>query len=136
MIEEALIPFLRDSSRVLALAGGRVHHNARPQNGALPAIVVHRVSSVRERVLTGRVRLAHPRIQIDCMAETAQDAQSLANAVRLVIEDYEGSMGDYTVQVVTVDDDSDDYIEPEHANEKGIHVTSLDAIFWYEERLA
>lgn len=136
MIEEALIPFLRNRETVAGMAGSRIHHNARPQDGPLPAIVVHRTSGPRERVLRGRVPLAHPRIQIDCMALTAKEAQTLADLVRKSIEDFHGTMGTYTVQVITVDDDQDDYVEPEHADEKGIHVTSLDAVIWYAETLA
>lgn len=136
MIEEALIPFLRSNADVSGMVGNRIHHNARPQDGALPVIVIHRVSGPRERVLVGRVPLAHPRIQLDCMGGTAKDAQTLADKVRKAVEDFHGTMGEYTVQVITVDDDRDDYIDPEHANENGIHVTSLDAIIWYEETLA
>lgn len=144
MIEAGLIAYLLDTDDVTDLVGDRIHVNARPQEGELPAIVIRRISGPRYQVLRGPAGLAHPRIQVDCLAYTAIAAKQLADVVRLAkgtgalpLECFQGMMGsgDYQrkVQHIRLDDDRDDYIEPEHENERGVHVVSMDFIVWYVE---
>lgn len=140
MIESGLITHLLNTEAVTEIVDDRIHTNVRPQNGLLPAIVLHRVSGPREYCLRGPVCLAHPRVQIDCLAYSASAAKQLADLVRLsngggsaTLQAFYGKMGIYVVQFAKLEDDRDDYIEDEASGERGIHVVSMDFIVWFRE---
>ena len=65
---------------VSALADERVHWRIRPQDGALPAIVLTIVADPRPQHLEGFHALRATRVQIDCLAATYAEAIALREA--------------------------------------------------------
>jgi hypothetical protein len=145
VIETALIPFLRNTEAVTALVGTRIHKGRRPQGGTLPAIVVHRIDTTRHGTLHGRIPLVNPRIQIDCLALTPDEAMLVADRVRRadgglsggdVLGDFRGTMGTYTITSSKITDERDgEPVEPAHDDDRGIHTVSLDWVPWFNEVL-
>jgi len=67
-------------------AGARVYRNAAPQGAAEPRITFARATNAPVVSLSGRSGLDQVRLQVDCWAKRAEDAQALAHQVRLLLE--------------------------------------------------
>lgn len=65
----------------VTVAGSRVYWTLRPQNSALPAIVLSVVSDVRTQNMDGFDGYQSKRVQIDCYATTYAEAASMREAV-------------------------------------------------------
>lgn len=79
--ESALRARLIAAPPVHAMVQDRVHWKARPQGGALPAIVLIMIHDSRPQHLDGFQSLRPTRIQADCYGRTYEEARELRDAV-------------------------------------------------------
>jgi hypothetical protein len=80
MIETDIFDALKD------LVANRCYPLMMPQNPTLPAIVYSRQASTPQYRLEGGSSLSQIRMEIDCYANTYEDAKSLASEVRSAME--------------------------------------------------
>jgi hypothetical protein len=106
-VEAGIYAILAADPTVSPLVGTRIYPGMLPQGATLEAIVYQRVSGPREDTLGGVATLVHPRIQIDCFAETYAEAKALATAVRAAFDGYSGAAAGVTIQCVRLLDDAD-----------------------------
>lgn len=128
IFEEGLFTYLSSGA---TNAAGRIYPNTLPQSVTLPAIRYFRVSDPTEHTHNGPSKLAHPRYQLDCVAdgdEGYRDAVSLADQVIALIEGYVGAMGAFTVHAGFAEDKRDNYDA-----ETFRHSVSVDVIIWYQK---
>lgn len=105
VLEYALYAELTKEGTTLdKLIGGRVRPLFLPQNSPLPAVVYQRVSTPRYAAMQKDTPLSSPRIQIDCYAQSYPEAISISEALREILQDFSGTMGegDNTVENVAV----------------------------------
>ena len=99
-IESNIRAALITDSAVSALVGGRVYPVVLGRDATFPAITYTRISGGFLASLSGTNR-EHPRIQIDCWAETYAEAKDLSAKVRaamdgatafksIAVSDYDG----------------------------------------------
>lgn len=102
---------LMAQSSIAALIAGRAFVGVAPASAALQRIVLHQMSSDEQNDLenSGDARLIE--IDIDCEGATAQDAYTLANAVRLCLKDFRGAAGSLTIDACVVDDEHEKRVE-------------------------
>lgn len=134
-IKVALRQYLLTQVNVISLVGDRVHHNYRPQRGELPAVSFFGVSRTHRYNLegTGRDNVPVDRIQIDCYARSADQAEEVADAVRAALDGFRGHMSDVFVQACLLEEAGrDDYYPDQAGSDRGIHAVSLDAVISYE----
>jgi hypothetical protein len=122
-IEEALVVFLRGLGHV----GDRVYPMRLPQGSILPAIVFQGISHTREDSHSGP-SLPHPRIQLNCWAETYGGAKNLSRQVRVALDGYRGTWSGVEIQRVKVANMLDDQEE-----ELSRYRVIIDIIVWYRE---
>lgn len=134
-IEEAIFHLVSNDAGVTALLGSgtacRVYPKKLPQTPTLPAVVYHRIDTPREHSQQGASELAHPRFQFDCWAETRSGAKAVADAVRLALDGFQGSMGSapgIDVSGAFAEDESDEYDDDVKQ-----FMSRLDVIVWHEE---
>jgi Protein of unknown function (DUF3168) len=123
---EGLFTFLSEQGTD---AGSRIYPNTLPQGVTLPAIRYFKVSDPGEPTMTGPSNLAHPRYQIDCVADGDNAylaAQQLATQVITALDGYSGAMGSFTVYAGFQEDVRDHY-DPELFR----HWVSVDIVIWY-----
>ena len=84
---------LLGDSGISALVGTRLYPDLLPQNPTLPALTYTQVSGIRETNLDGPMDLVERRIQIDGWTETALSRETLAEAVRLALNGFQGPLG-------------------------------------------
>lgn len=131
LIEQALATHLANDSGISAIVGTRIYAGLRPQKSPLPSIVYSRVSGVRIESLQGSSGLARPRFQIDCCGKSYPAVKNLAEAIRLSLEGFRGTMGGgggVVVQCVRYLGDIDFYSDDEE-----IFRVALDFEIWHNE---
>lgn len=130
-MEENLVTRLTDNAGVSAIAGQRVSWFGRVRGDGLPALVLGKVSAGREYDHAGPDGLDSPRIQIDCIANTAAQTVALKRAVLACMEPA-ATVGDtkfhnaFLEGEIWIDDSEQDGGE-------ALFQLSLDFIFYHEE---
>lgn len=98
-------------SSISALVGTRGFVGVAPASAGLPRIVVHQMGSDEQNDLqnSGDARLVD--VDVDCEGATAQDAYTVAAAVRLFLKDFSGAAGSLTFDACVVDDEHEKKVE-------------------------
>jgi hypothetical protein len=126
---------LLDDATVAAIVGTRVYWKIRPQNSALPCIVIGTVSGARDQHMDGPMGTQGNRMQFDCLAKQANgvggkdNALALRNAVMAVIESG-GIEGDTEFQGGLVNLYRDDAADTASGV---VHTEMIDATIWFNE---
>lgn len=93
---------LINDATVGGMVGTRVYWETRPQDSALPAIVLNLINGSRAQSLGGAMGTQGNQVQFDCMASSKADSVALRNAVIAVVE-APGSAGTTEFQGGNVD---------------------------------
>ncbi len=107
-----------------------------PQGEIRASIVYNRITGMGDNKMDGRTGLSRPRFQIDCWAQSADAANSLANLVKDRIDGFRGqwaygsnSPQDYVfIQGVFYESERDAYDE-----DSNLYSLSRDYFIWNEE---
>lgn len=121
--EGGLRAHLEADASVGALAGslwsGRI-----PEGAAHPAVLIRRISTVRELAQDGPAGWADVRTQVDVYADGYAEAHNLATAIRRAVGGYSGGLGGADVRGLMVAAERD--LFEEHAAGEGRHRVSMD----------
>lgn len=126
-MKAGLVSLLSGEATITAICGTRLYVNRAPQNGAFPHVIITQMRSEENGTIDGGSgQLRFLDFDIDCKAKSSVSAEALANAVRVFIHDYSGAAGSFTIGAVWINDESDDYEEPEDGSDVGVFVVTLD----------
>lgn len=100
IFEAALQTFLLGSEPVTALVRDRVFGLLREPSSLLPALLAQRITTQRQTTFCRTSKLVSADFQLDSYAMTGVDAWGLAAAVRSLMIDFEGMMGDIFVNKI------------------------------------
>lgn len=131
VIEEALHYLLKNNAGVSAVVSARIYPTVAPQNVTLPCVVYQRISGVREHTHDAIGDLARPRFQFAAIATTYSAAKLLANAVRVAIDNYAGTVLGVRIDSVLVQNEIDGYNLA--TDTTSTYMTYVDAIVWHHE---
>lgn len=131
-VEPALVALLVNDPGTIAVVANRLYPNVAPEGACFPHAVYYRVSTGRRRGYKGTVATI-PSVQFDCYALDYPSAKAAALAIGQCLEGFVGNVpgGLLRVQGTWVDEESDDYERPEHADEAGVHKCSLTVRVWF-----
>ena len=128
IFEEDFLTFLKASS-VNALCNGQIYGLQRPKGERpLPEILIQRASTVRQKLFCGTSNLVSAQIQVDSFGLQLDQTLGLARALRLLLVDYTGTMGDTYVEDVSLDNEF-----PTVDADPGIFRITQLYDFWYAE---
>lgn len=128
-MEQALTTYLLASSGLTTLVGTRVHWASRPQGSTLPAVILTRISGVRDYTLAGASGYVESRVQIDCWARTYGAAKTTAQAVRNALHALLPA-GSPPILGLSIDGERDSF---EGDPPEALSRTSLDVIIHHHE---
>lgn len=127
MIESAIKYILTNDVTVAAITT-RCYPVMIPQSPTYPLILYTRISGMRDHVLGGATGHAHPRFQVEAWAETYSGAKTLADAIRIALDDYSGTASGTVIHSCLIDSERDVY-ESEIEKYRIIQ----DYFIWHEE---
>jgi hypothetical protein len=126
-MKSGLVSLLTGEATVSAICSSRVYVNRAPQKAIFPHVIITQMNSEENGTIDGGSgQLRFIDFDIDCKAKSSVQAESLANAVRVFIDDYSGTAGSYTIGAVLMNDESDEYEPPQDGSDVGVFVVTLD----------
>lgn len=107
-----------------------------PEGTVLPVIVVQKISDSAEHYQGGAVTLAEARLQVTCMSDAPDEAEAIADAVRLKTDGMQdttiGRAGDQvTVVKVRLENASEGFDAPQAGGDTGTPDVNMDFLIWY-----
>lgn len=134
MIEKAIRDLLVADATFNGYVDGRLRIGALGQDDGLPAATYQLISATRETHTLGQVSLAQSRIQLDCLASTYAVAKAMADAARMVLSAYVGTVAGVGIGNIVVDNEFGDFDVPEHGqSEPVVHRVIMDFLCWFRE---
>lgn len=138
-MEALLTERLLASHRITSLIGrterARIYWDDLPQREALPAVILRKIFTGRNRTLRGRIGNTESRVQVDCWAGTRAEAIALREAVILTLDE----LVDPPLQAA-LNDDPPDFHEPatgpDAARRTALYRASLDVQLWHDPNAA
>lgn len=100
-------------SSVAALIGSSGYITNAPAGSGLPRIVIHQMGSDEQNDLLESGDARQVEIDVDCEGATAQDAYTLARAVRVFLKDFRGATPNSgpTFEECNIDDEHEKKVE-------------------------
>lgn len=142
MINEALYSLLSGDAGVAALVEDRIYPVERDQAAALPAIVLRRITGVRDHAYDGQTGLVDSRFDVDVYASdvagglsASETANAAADAARKALAGYRGTIGTTRIGGIFINDERMDFAEAAGGALRLVRV-SLDITCWHSEALA
>lgn len=119
-VMRALYDHLVADSGVTALVSTRVYRNVAPAKTPFPRVTLTLVSKAPNQLLQGAVSgYVISNAQIDSWGVTPDSATAVAEAVRLALQGFIGSMGTQSLRVhhATIGSETEQESEPDHADD-------------------
>ena len=119
---------LNATAGVTAIISDRTYPLVLPQGTKLPACTYQQISGPRIHAMGSDPGLTSPRYQVNAWSTSYEQALSLANQLRLSLQDYSGSTGGFEIQRIFFDNEME--ISSVDKNEIVYHIAQ-DYIIWY-----
>ena len=132
-ILDALYTRLSTTTGVTAEVSTRIYPSRAPQGAARPYLTMHRVSMPHEHHMTGAAGLTRPRVQISAWADRADQAESAAEAVRVALQGFTGTVSTVKIRQCHLDSQRDAYDPPADSGDVGRHAVHNDYMIWHTE---
>lgn len=112
--ETVIKTLLESAAPVVQLAGQRIYLDARPEADPLPAVVFELISNRHDQPAFPGMgsELSTARIQVNCLARTAEEAVVLREAVRTACHVQSGVISGVTVMANLADISGPDSYDP------------------------
>jgi len=131
--------FLRSAAGVYALVGGttnaaRIYWVKRPQNGAVPDILLHEVSGPDTYTMRGRVRLRGVLVQVDCWGR-GDDGGLEAGAIRDAVVAALDALNDAPTEtlIAAFIEDRREELDAGEDGDADLYRSSLDVRLWVKD---
>lgn len=134
MITQGILQLLTSDTDVSALVGTKVQWILAPKGWTLPYIILGRVDVGDTYTTEGTSGLRDLLLQVDCYATDYYTSQSIALAVRQLLESYRGNLPDVNSTAVTAVFTEKDWDMPYEEGAKGfVYRALLEFRIWYYE---
>lgn len=133
MIEQGLYTYLTAQAALTTHVSTRIHPNVAPQGADKPFIVYGKSTGAPTYDMTGETGLASARFQFAIVADQYSSVKTIADALRKELSGYRGAMGSEDVRRVSLESESDEWLAPASADERGFHQITQDYEFWFTQ---
>lgn len=131
--ETVLRSTLLADATVAGLLGTRIYPLAADADATLPYVTWRRSSVRREPTLAGPMGVPTVTIEYDCVASTYAGARTLADAMRAVLDGFNGTIDNTTVRQTSLEDESDQFATLSGADLPDLYIVRQTyEILWQE----
>lgn len=132
-IRKELYTHLAASAAVAALVADRVYPSLAPQGTPRPYLVLTSITDLAEAHMAGPGDVGESLWQIDCYADTPEDADSLALAVDDALDGFHGAIAGRPIFAAFRESGRDAPEGPTDGSEFAIARRILEYRFWHRE---
>lgn len=133
MIEQAINKLLIDEDEVSRRVKGRIFPQVASAKASFPYITFSRVTGTHYRHSSAITGLAMAVIQIDVWSDRYWAVKTIAEKIRLALDNFSGSVGSYTITGIFLESDQDLHTAPYGGDARGVHQESMDFNVWFTE---
>lgn len=132
-VGEELRRLLIDQTDIRSYVGNRVHQNHMPEKSEYPAVGFIRSGQFQDVTLDGASGPKRAEFDLECMAETVGEAESLSDEVWGYLHGLTtvGTSDFRTFHGVFCESQDDDYIPRVAGSDEGVTVSSLSVTIWH-----
>lgn len=117
---------LVEDEEVAAFVASRVYSDILPQNAKMPAITYWLIAEQPYEHLSGIVDISKSTVQVDCFGATRESANLLADAVRLTLEKFRGTVDEQFINEINYVSARDGFDRPEAGTDERRFIRSMD----------
>lgn len=99
-IDEALIAYLKSQTGLEAIVNSRIFFEILPQGTEYPAVVIQKISDVKDHYLMGQCELERPMYQFSSLGITKASARSVSDQLKAALCDFQGTMSGIIIQKI------------------------------------
>jgi len=132
-VDAALWEILHTDATVEALVGTAIYPGFVPQHASMPAIVYQRISAVRTLTFGGPLGYVDARYQVTAWDDSFGDCLTLADAIRLRLDGYRGTVGSIVIHGLSLENQSDVAEEPAESQQRLRWGCRMDFMLTYAE---
>jgi len=136
-LHRALYAYLSTYAPLQRLIGMRCYPSVAPQEGTFPYLTVQRLGVVSPYAMSGPSATHETKVQVDCWALSALEAQQVAAVVRQAVDGFpadldEPALDGLEVDGVFVEHEVDDAEFAKDGSERTFYRTILTLEIWHE----
>ena len=134
MIVKAFQTYLETVAGITALVSTRIYPRHLPRDTTTYPVLTHQlISNIHGHVLGGAAGITTATVQVDCWGLKLSDVETLAEAVRVALQGFMGSMGSVSVHFVSIENEHDQHEAPKDASETWLYRRVIDVQVKYAE---
>lgn len=120
------------STAVTSIVGTRIYPVLAPASAPLPLVTWRRSGITRSQTLGNPMGVPQVSVEYQIFAATYETAREVADAMRLILDGYGGTVDNVEVKQVALTDESDDLVPQEGAETSLYSVRQQYEIWWQE----
>lgn len=133
MIEHAIFDLLKSDTGIKSLASSRIYPLVAPQGSAKPYVTYQKVAATRPLHLGGHNGQVRAVFQVDSWAQSSDGARSLADVVRVVLDNYSGEAKNHAIERIFLDGELDNWEFAIDGSEVIYGRVTQTWVVWYAE---
>ena len=132
-IKEDLHTYITGKAAISALIGSRFYPMLKPQEGAFPAATYQFISTDNVQQLDGGAGIHNAIVDIDCMAYTLSQADTLHEAIRNALDGYENKdMGSTFINGCRLETIEDEILTNSEKSQRNIYRITMTFRIHYQ----
>jgi hypothetical protein len=131
--EAVLRSALTSNAAVSALIGSRIYPVLAPASASLPLVTWRRAGIERQQTLGAPMGLPRVTVEFSIYGTTYESAREIADAMRVVLDGYGGTIDNTVVRQTSLEQESDDFVTLAGADMPPVYQVTQSYDVWWQE---
>lgn len=131
--EAVLRSALIANATVSGLIGTRIYPVLAPAAAQLPLVTWRRSGIVRAQTLGGPMGVPQVSVEYSIFASTYETAREIADAMRVTLDGYGGTVDNTTVRQTALDNESDEFVQLQGSDLPAVYQITQSYDVWWQE---
>lgn len=131
--EAVLRTALVGNAAVTALIGSRIYPVMAPATASLPLVTWRRAGISRSHTLAAPMGVPQVTVEYQIYAATYETARDIADAMRLVLDGYGGTVDNTTIRQTSLENEVDEFVQLQGSDLPAVYQISQNYDVWWQE---
>lgn len=121
------------SAAVTALVGSRIYPVMGPATASLPLVTWRRAGISRSHTLAAPMGVPQVSVEYQIYAATYENARDIADAIRLVLDGYGGTVDNTTIRQTSLENEVDEFVQLQGSDMPAVYQITQTYDVWWQE---
>lgn len=131
--EAVLRSALVGTSAVTTLIGSRIYPVMAPASAPLPLVTWRRAGISRSHTLSAPMGVPQVTIEYQIYAATYETARDIADAMRVVLDGYGGTVDNVTIRQTSLENEVDEFVQLQGSELPAVYQITQNYDVWWQE---